>query len=146
LEVPNATRDMLLSELLDRTGDEEDEHEYAKELLQEIARPPYEDDDLKRLEYQSCWPCRNPEGTLEFCGVEEFYVNDRQDLYETFADSVTLLDCCFDTSKRLGDLLRNQGATFLSKSVSIDTECREPLKHDPRLTADFRGRADYLVT
>jgi hypothetical protein len=149
LEVPNATREMLVTELLEVTydfEDDEDEHTYAKELLQELARPPWDDPDLERLSDEACWPCRTPEGTLEFFCIGDFYVNDRQDLYELFADTHTFLDCTFETSKRLTDLLLSQDCqSFLSKSVLIDTECLEPLSYDRHLTADFRSRAAYLM-
>jgi hypothetical protein len=141
---------MLVNELLNLTDifmDDEDEYKYVKELLQEIARPPWNDADLERLNDEACWPCRKPTHTLELCSIGDFYVNDRQDLFDMFADSHTFLDCSFDISKRLIDLLCSQGCeSFLSKSVLIDTECREPLRHNRHLTGDFRGRADYLVT
>jgi hypothetical protein len=150
LEVPNATRDMLVTELLDLAStviDDEDEYKYIKELLQEIARPPWDDEDLESLNDEACWPCCKPTHTLELCSIGDFYVNDRQDLFDMFADNYTFLDCSFDTSKRLTDLLRSQGCeSFLSESVLIDMECREPLRQDRDLTGDFRGRANHLVT
>jgi hypothetical protein len=140
---------MLVTELLDVTDtfvDDEDECEYVKELLQEIARSPWDDKDLERLHDRACWPCRKPTNILELCSIGSFYVNDRQDLFDMFSDSHTFLDCSFDNSKRLTDLLRSRGCeSFLSRSVSITTECREPLRHDRHLTVDFRGRADYLA-
>jgi hypothetical protein len=149
LEVPNATKGMLITELLEVSynfEDDEDEHTYAKELLQEIVRPPWDDEDLERLSDEPCWPCRTREGALELCCIGDFHVNDRQDLHDMFANSHTFLDCTFETSKRLADLLRIQGCdSFLSESVSIDTECREPLSYDRHLTADFRSRASHLV-
>jgi hypothetical protein len=149
LEVPNATREMLVTEFLEvvhHFEDDENEHIYAKELLQELARPPWDDEDLERLSDEDCWPCRTPDGTLAFFCIGDFYVNDRQDLYKMFADTHTFLDCTFETSKRLTDLLRSQDCeSFLSESVLIDTECLEPLSYDRYLTADFRSRADCLV-
>jgi hypothetical protein len=125
--------------------DGEDEYKYVKELLQEIARPPWHDENLGRLNGKACWPCRKPTHILELGSIGDFYVNDRQDLFDMFADSYTFLDCSFDPSKRLIDLLNSQGCeSFLSKSVLVDTECREPLRYDRHLTGEFRGRADSL--
>jgi hypothetical protein len=141
---------MLVTEMLYLTNnfmDDQEEHKYIKELLQEIARPPWDDPDLKRLNDEACWPCRNSTHNLELCEMNDFYVNDRQDLFDMFADSNTFLDCSFDTSKSLAGLLRSQGCeSFLSQNVLIDTECREPLRYDCHLTKDFRGRAHYVVT
>jgi hypothetical protein len=147
LEVPNATMDMLVTDLLDLTyGEEEGEHEYAKELLQEIARLRLDDEDLERLDDEACWPCRTQVGTHEMCSIGDFYVNDRQDLFDTFSESHTFLDFDFLATRKVADLLRSRGCdSFLSNSVCIETESLGPLERNPYFTRDFRGRSDALV-
>ncbi|KAF2276420.1 uncharacterized protein EI97DRAFT_458354 [Westerdykella ornata] len=150
LGVPNATMGMLITDLLkplmDAPMEDEDGYQYVKELLQEIARLRQNDEELERLDDEECWPCCTPTCPRELCSIGNFYVNDRQDLFDIFADSHTFLDFDFDTSKKVADLLRNRGCnSFLSENVFIETESREPLEHDHDLTQDFRGRADALV-
>lgn len=150
LEVPNATMDMLVTDLLESPMDapmeDEDGYQYVKELLQEIARLRQNDEELEGLDDKECWPCRTPTCPREFCSIGSFYVNDRQDLFDIFSDTHTFLDFDFDTSRKVADLLRNRGCdSFLSEKVVTETECREPLEHDHDLTQDFRGRADALV-
>jgi hypothetical protein len=121
LEVPNATIDMLIDDLLEYTEismEDEDDYEYIKELLQEIARLLQDDEDLERLQDEACWPCRKPTHARELCSIGDFYVNDRQDLFEIFAESHNFLDFSFNTSKMLADLLHISGCdSFLSESV-----------------------------
>lgn len=149
LEVPNATMDMLVTDLLESMNaplNDEDEYQYVKELLQEIARLRQNDEDLEILENEEFWPCRTPTYTHGLYSIGSFYVNDRQDLFDIFVDSHVFLDFNFDASKKVADMLRNQGCdSFLSEKVSIETECREPLESDHGLTLDFRSRADALV-
>ena len=150
LKVPNATMDMLVTDLLESPMDalmeDEDEYQYVKELLQEIARLRRNDEELERLDGKECWPCRTPTCTRELCSIGSFYVNDRQDLFDIFSDTHTFLDFDFDASRKVADLLRNRGCdSFLSEKVFIETESREPLEHDHDLTQDFRGRVDALV-
>ncbi|KAF1960437.1 putative heterokaryon incompatibility protein [Byssothecium circinans] len=150
LEVPNATMDMLVTDLLkspmDAPMEDEDVYRYVKELLQEIARLRQNDVALRRLDGKECWPCCTPTCPRKLCSIGNFYVNDRQDLFDIFSDSHTFLDFDFDTSKKVADLLRNRGCdSFLSEKVFIKTESCEPLEHDHDLTQEFRGRADALV-
>jgi hypothetical protein len=150
LQVPNATMNMLVTDLLESLTDcpmeDDDGYQYVKELLQEIARLRQDNKELERLNDIKCWPCHAPNCPRELCSIGSFYVNDRQGLFDIFSDSYTFLDFDFDTSKRLADLLRNLGCdSFLSDKVIIGTESREPLKYDHDLTQEFRGRADALV-
>ncbi|KAH8697486.1 putative heterokaryon incompatibility protein [Talaromyces proteolyticus] len=150
LEVPNATMDMLVTDLLESLTDypmeDEDGYQYVKELLQEIARLRQNNKELERLDDIECWPCHTPNCPRDLCSIGSFYVNDRQDLFDIFSDSYTFLDFDFDTSRRVADLLRNRGCdSFLSENVFIDTESCEPLEYDHDLTQDFRSRADALV-
>lgn len=150
LKVPNATMDMLVTDLLESSMDasmeDEDEYEYVKELLQEIARLQHDDEELERLDDEECWPCHTPTCPRELCSIGSFYVNDRQDLFKMFSNSHTFLDFDFDTLKKVVDLLRNRGCNmFLSESVFIETKPRKPLKHNHNLTQDLRCRADALV-
>lgn len=150
LQVLNATTDMLVTDLLGSLTDcpmeDEDDYQYVKELLKEIARMRPKNRELERLDDIECWPCRAPYCSRELCSIGYFYVNDRQDLFDIFSDSYTFLDFDFDTSKKVADLLRKQGCElFLSENVSIETESREPLEYDHDLTQDFRARADALV-
>lgn len=150
LEVPNASVDMLVTDLLEVLTccpmADEDDYQYVKELLQEIARLWKDNKELERLRDRNCWPCHALFRPREFCSIGSFYVNDRQDLFNIFSNSHTFLDFDFDISKRLADLLRNLGCnSFLSDQVVIDTESREPLDYDHDLTSEFRGRADAIV-
>lgn len=150
LEVPNATIDMLITDLLESLPDypmeDEDGYQYVKELLQEIARLRQNDKELERLNDIECWPCHTPNCPRELCSIGSFFVNDRQDLFNIFTDDYTFLDFDFDTSKRVADLLRNRGChLFLSENVLITTESREPLEYNHDMTQNFRGRADALV-
>lgn len=150
LEVPNATTDMLVTELLESATDadmeDEDGYHHIKELLQEIARLPPKDRELGRLVGQECWPCRTPTCPRRLCSIGSFYVNDRQDLFDIFSDTHTFLDFDFNSSRRFAKLLRDRGCdSFLSDKVATETEFCGPLEHDHDLIQDFRGRADALV-
>jgi len=150
LEVPNATIDMLITDLLESTRNDPiedgDGYQYVKELLQEIARLQQNGGELKRLVNKNCWPCRTPTCPREFCSIRDFYVNDRQDLFDIFSDTHTFLDFDFDASRNVADLLCSQDCdSFLSEVVSIETEFREPLNLDDDLALDFQVRADALV-
>lgn len=150
LDVPNATIDMLVTDIIktpkDSRMDNEEKHEYIKDLLQDIARLWRKDATLKRLYGKKCWPCCTPSGEYKLCSMGDFYVNDRQDLFEIFSGSHTFLNFDFDTSKKLTELLHNQDCSwFLSDTVFIETEACEPLEHYDRLEQDFRGRAVALV-
>lgn len=150
LGVPNATMDMLITELLESAMDaimeDEDGYQHVKELLQEIARLRQNDKELERMNNTECWPCRTPTRTRELRSIGNFYVNDRQNFFEIFADTHTFLDFDFDTSRKVADLLRNRRCnSFLSEKVFTETESREPLEHSHDITQEFRGRADALV-
>jgi hypothetical protein len=150
LEVPNASMDMLVTDLLrslmDDPMEDEDKYQYVKKLVQEIARLRHKDEKLERLDHEECWPCRMPTFPRQLCSIGDFYVNDRQDLFDIFSSSHTFLDFDFDTSKSVADLLRRQGCnSFLSESVLIETDPCKPLARDYDLTQDFRGRTNALV-
>lgn len=150
LEVPNATMDMLVTDLLESLMDapmeDEDGYQYVKELLQEIARLRQNDEELERLDNIECWPCRTPTCPRELCSMGSFYVNDRQDLFDIFSETHTFLDFDFETTRKVADLLRHRGCdSFISEKVFTETESREPLEYEHALTQDFRGRADALV-
>lgn len=147
--MPNATVDMLVNELIstkDATLGDEDEYEYMKELVQELARLRPDKKALWDLDEEEVWPCRTPMGSHELCWMGSFYVNDRQDLFDIFSDSHTFLDFDFSTSKMVKNLLLIQGCnSFLSEEVLIETEAREPLERNHGLTQDFRSRAGALL-
>lgn len=150
LEVPNASVDMLVTELLVSltccSMADKDIYQYIKELLQEIARLRKNNKEIERLHDVKCWPCHAPLRPRELCSIGSFYVNDRQDLFDIFSDSYTFLDFNFETSKNLADLLHNLGCdSFLSEQVGIYAESREPLDYDNGLTQEFRGRTNALV-
>lgn len=127
-------------------GDEED-YEYVKELVQELARRLRPDEEaLQDLEEADFWPCRTPMGSHELWCMGDFYVNDRQDLFDIFSDNHIFLDFDFSTSKTLKNLLLIQGCkSFLSEKVLIETEAREPLERNHSLMRDFRSRAGALL-
>jgi hypothetical protein len=140
---------MLVTELLEVAEcfeGNEDDYQYIRELLKGIANLPQNDPDLERLNDECCWPCRNSDQERELCMMGDFYVNDRQNLYKMFADHHTFLDFNFEDTKLLTDLLVAQGCySFLSESVSIETECCGQSAFDRNLTNDFRSRASSLV-
>lgn len=150
LNVPNATMGMLVTDLLelqmDSPMEDEDKYQYAKELLQEIARLRQNDKELLRLRGQKCWPCHTPTCPRVFCSIGDFYVNNRQDLFEIFSHTHTFLDFNFTVSRKFADLLRGRGCdSFLSEKVIIETKACQPLVQDHDLTQNFRARADALV-
>jgi hypothetical protein len=148
LEVSNVTFDMLVDGLRPFKGDfveEEDDFEYTKDLLQEIALLRPSEEELQKLDAEPCWPCRTPEGLYKLDYWGACFFNDRQNLFNVFADSHTFLDFDFDTSRKLEDLFRNHECDmFLSKQVSIEMEPCEPLIRNDDLTRDFRSRAKAL--
>jgi hypothetical protein len=149
LEVSNATVDMLVGDLVPFMGkiiDDEDDFQYSKELLQEIARKRPKKDELEGLYGEPCWPCRTPQDSWQLCKLSKFYVNDRQNLFRLFAKSHVFLDFDFDHSKKLANLLRNlECKNFLSEQVSIGIEPCGSLVFSDDLTQDFRGRAKALA-
>jgi hypothetical protein len=150
LKVPNATMNLLVTDLLRSAKsdpmEDEDAYQYIKEIVQEIARPQRDDEKLKLLDNKACWPCRTPTCPRELCSIGSFYVNDRQDLFDIFSDYHNFLDFDFNASKKVADLLLTRDYdSSLSKNVVIRTESREPHSYDGDLTRDLRGRADALA-
>ncbi|KAH7305596.1 putative heterokaryon incompatibility protein [Stachybotrys elegans] len=150
LQVSDPTMEMRVNDLLELSMvgqvEDEDDYEYIKELLQEISRELQSDKELERLNGRACWPCRTPTCPRMLGSIGSFYINDRQGLFEMFADTHAFLDFDFDTSKKIAGLLRNQGCeSFLSEEVCIETEPCEPLQQDRGLTQEFRSRADALA-
>jgi len=151
LEVPNVTADMLVGELLNITSDAnatriDDRFQYSKDLLHDINRMQLTDTALQRLNHAKCWPCLSPSLEEEmFCSIGNFYVNDRQDLFEIFQDYFPFLGFNFATSKAMTKLLRSRGCvSFLSSQVTVKREACQPLEFDNELTRDYKERADAL--
>jgi hypothetical protein len=146
LDVPNATLDMLIAEIRDAcasTG--QDSHAYCKSLLLEISGKRETNDELEQLVSMTCWPCQRPWGEALFCGKGDFFINDRQLLYDMFNDSQTFLDLDFETTKALSELLRRLNfTTFLSEQVTIETEACQPLLIDHDLTQEYRIRGTAI--
>lgn len=150
LAVPNATMDMLVNDLLKATTrarvEDDDEYRYVQDLLREMSRAPRRSDALAQLDDAKCWPCRTPTCSREFRSIGNFFVNDRQDLFDIFSSTHTFLDFGFDASRKIAGLFPHRRChSFLSENVSIKTESREPLVDDDGLTQDLRGRADALA-
>ncbi|USP80364.1 uncharacterized protein yc1106_07638 [Curvularia clavata] len=149
LKVPNTTIGMLVTELLQLTESFEgceDDYQYIKTLLKGIANLPQDNADLERLYDECCWPCRNPKQEPVLCSIGDFYVNDRQNLFNIFADHHTFLDFNFEDTKSLAVLLRGQGCeSFLSENVAIETACSGQSIFNRDLTDDICSRADSLV-
>jgi hypothetical protein len=149
LAVPNVGMGMLIADLLEprmRNPIDMDEFQYAKELLLDIARMQQNKEELNRLSGKECWPCRTPNCPRALCSIGNFYVNDRQDLFDLFSDTHSFLDFDFDDSKKVADLLRDRDChSFLSETVSIETDCCEPLEYDHSLTHDIRGRTYAII-
>jgi len=104
LEVPNATLDMLIAELLDTTSDPSaadnaEDFRYCKDILLELNRKRERNSELQQLDGPQCWPCRMCSTERMFCAIGEFYVNDRQLLFNEFKDSHIFLDLDFDESR-----------------------------------------------
>jgi hypothetical protein len=150
LRVPEATLESLVTELLETTKKDPivNSHSYmrAKLLLRHIVRLSTSEDDLRRLHGRKFWPCHTPDSPRKFCSIDEFLVNDRQDLFDMFSSRHTFLDFDFDTARLITGTFKNQASfSFLSKCVSIETSFRKPLKLNHASTTDFRARADSLV-
>lgn len=146
LDVPNVTLEMLVQGFI-ATSDEpaEDNIAYSKDLLLDISRKRESDNELRPLQSAKCWPCRLPTGEAAFCAVGDFYVNDRQNLFDVFKASQTFLDLNFDESRRLTNLLRKLGCvSFLSEQVTVATEAHQPLQIDHGLSQNYQRRADAL--
>lgn len=149
LGVPNATIEMLVNELLyiSRQGPKnDDQYQYVKKVLQKIARLRPKGKTLEALYNIKFWPCRTPSCKFELWSIGNFYVNDRQDLFDIFSDTYAFLNFDSETSRDVADFLRHQGSDFfLSEQVLIMTESLEPIQRDNDLTQEFRGRADAFV-
>jgi hypothetical protein len=142
LDVPDATLTMLITELRDIcVTNKQDDFEYCKSLLQEIGRKRETNNELEQLKSIRCWPCRSPSNEISFCSIGEFYVNDRQLLFDMFQDSHTFLDLDFESTQDISELLRRLHCTsFLSEQVTIKTEPCQPLLLNDDLTKDYRIR------
>jgi hypothetical protein len=150
LQVSEATLESLVTELLETTKKDpmEDLHSYmhAKLLLGHIVRLPTNEDELRRLHGKNFWPCHTPESPRKFCSIDEFLVNDRQDLFDMFSSRHIFLDFDFDTARLITDTFKNHASfSFLSKRVSVETSFHKPLGLNHASTTDFRARADSLV-
>jgi hypothetical protein len=150
LGVSNMTTDMLVSELLRESTQlnikhHEDRYLYIKELVQKIARIQKDDTDLQKLRGKKCWPCRTPTRAQALRSIDDFFVNDRQNLFNLFADTHAFLDFDFDKSRNVYNLLRSQDCKFLSENVGTETSPGKPLECDPELMQDLRSRANALV-
>lgn len=149
LEVPNATLNMLITELLHTTSDPSaavntEDFQYCKDLLLEINRRRETNNELQQLHGSQCWPCRLC-STKIFRAIGEFYVNDRQLLFNEFKSSHSFLDLDFDDSRYISDLLRRLGCdSFLSEKVVVETDAHQPLEEDEALAEDYRSRAIAL--
>lgn len=147
LEVPNVTIEMLVTELINTSLSElnGDTFQYCKDILLDISRMRETNNALQPLNSAKCWPCREPSGQPTLCTIGDFYVNDRQNLFDIFSTSRTFLDFDFDQSRMISDLLRSRGCvSFLSSKVTVRTLAHEPLEIDKELTEDYGNRADAL--
>jgi hypothetical protein len=150
LRVSEATLESIVTELLETTTKDpmEDLRSYmrAKLLLRHVVRLPTSEDELRRLQGKSFWPCHSPESPRKFCSIDEFLVNDRQNLFDMFSSRHTFLDFDFDTARLITDTFKNLASfSFLSKRVSVETLFHKPLGLNHASTTDFRARADSLV-
>lgn len=142
LDVPNVTLKMLVQGFISTS---DTPWEYSKDLLLDISRKRETNNELRLLQGVKCWPCRLPTGEPAFCAVGDFYVNDRQNLFEIFKDSQTFLDLDFDDSRRVTDLLHKLGCvSFLSEQVKVNTEAHLPLQSDHEMSQNYQRRADAL--
>jgi hypothetical protein len=150
LKVPNVSLDMLITELLNKAPHpsaalNEDTFQYCKDLLMDINRIRETNDEQQRLNRARCWPCRSPLGQPTFSPIGDFYINDRQHLFDIFSSSMTFLDFDFNSTQIITGLLRSRGCvSFLSERVTMDTEALQPLEIDHALTQNYRRRADAL--
>ncbi|KAF2008954.1 putative heterokaryon incompatibility protein [Aaosphaeria arxii CBS 175.79] len=152
LEIPNATVEMLITDLLDVSSKmtslihDEDGYQYVRELIQEIGRLYKDDSEVKRLVGKRCWPCRMRTGPPTLRRIGGFYVNDRQDLCDIFSDTYTILDFDLYVSRQVEGLLCSQACfQFLSESVTVETKFREPLGQDHDLKKDLQSRKGALM-
>jgi hypothetical protein len=151
LKVQNATVDMLITDLPDSSSiglpmRDMDGYQYVKELLQEIARLRPNNTTLGRLQGKFCWPCSTQTFPQSLMRMGQFYVNDRQNLFEIFSRTHPFLDFDFETSRKLEDMLRRCGCdSFLSDNILIKTESCGPLQYDHNMTQNLRGRTNALV-
>ncbi|OBT52528.1 hypothetical protein VE04_07127, partial [Pseudogymnoascus sp. 24MN13] len=142
LDVPNVTLKMLVQGFISTS---DTPWEYSKDLLLDISRKRETNNELRLLQGVKCWPCRLPTGEPAFCAVGDFYVNDRQNLFDIFKDSQTFLDLDFDESRRVTDLLHKLGCvSFLSEQVKVNTEAHLPLQSDHEMSQNYQRRADAL--
>jgi hypothetical protein len=151
LKVPNATTEMLVKDLLKTTkGDPMknlSDYQHAKKLLEKIDRLSDYGDELEPLDGKAYWPCHTPKSSRKFCSIGNFFVNDRQDLFEIFGDRHTFLDFDFQTTRMVTGLLRSQECdSFLSTCVSVETSPHGPLELNDTFTEDFKARAGPLAT
>ncbi|RFU23945.1 hypothetical protein B7463_g12390, partial [Scytalidium lignicola] len=150
LGVPNVTLEMLVLGLLlaalgNSNAPSEGNITYCKDLMLDISRKRETNNELRPLRNAQCWPCRLPSGEAKLCAVGDFYVNDRQNLFDVFRTSQTFLDLDFDDSRKVIDLLRQLGCvSFLSEQVTMDTEPHLPLQIHDELTQNYQRRADAL--
>lgn len=146
LDVPNVTLKMLVQGFISTSDTpSEDNIDYSKKLLLDISHKEETGNELMLLQDAKCWPCRLPTGEPAFCAVEDFYVNDRQNLFDIFKDSQTFLDLNFDDSRKVTDLLHKLGCiSFLSKQVKVNTEAHQPLQIDHEMSQNYQRRADAL--
>ncbi|KAF2104912.1 hypothetical protein NA57DRAFT_51704 [Rhizodiscina lignyota] len=151
LDVPNVTLEMLVAELCiitalgDNAASNEDQFQYGKRILRDINGNEDVFNSNDRLRRAKCWPCLTSAGRRTYLGIGEFYVNDRQDVFEIFSHSRSFLDFDFDGSRNFVPLLRHLGCDlFLSEKVTVGTEACEPLQLDEGLGQGYRRRADAL--
>ncbi|PVH94635.1 putative heterokaryon incompatibility protein [Periconia macrospinosa] len=152
LGVQNVDMGMLVDGLLDATSTgfplkRGERHQYIKEIVQDMARLRGAGTALQRLDGKKCWPCRTPSGSGKLCAIGNFYVNDRQDLFDIFSNTHNFLDFDFDNSRNVENLLRNRGCcSFLSEEVTVqvDTESKE-LGYDQEFMLDLKGRKNALL-
>jgi hypothetical protein len=150
LGVSEATLESLVTELLETTKKDpmEDPRSYtrARVLLKHIARFSTSQEELRRLHDKSFWPCHTPDAPRKFCSIDDFLVNDRQDMFDMFSSRHAFLDFDFNTTRLITDKFKNRASfSFLSKCVSVETSFHEPLELNQASTTDFRARADSLV-
>ncbi|KAF2176591.1 hypothetical protein K469DRAFT_698364 [Zopfia rhizophila CBS 207.26] len=146
LGVPDVTMYMLVAELCSLSGEaSQPAFRYGKELLRDLRRFTGKADESILLGERPCWPCRIRSGDLAWLKVGQFYVNDRQNLFEIFSNRVSFLDFDFDDSRPITPLLKKVGCKdFLSDRVGIETMALGRLEQDPRLTQKYRSRAQAL--
>ena len=119
--------------------------EYVKDILLAISRIRQSCHALEQLKHACCWPCRTPSGRQRLCAIGNFYVNDRQDLFDIFVDHKNFLYFDFNKSKVVKTLLEGRGCvSFLSKQATLNTTACEPLEFDSDLTQNYRSRANAL--